>query len=162
MKTNPLLQPKGPWLHLLVAAESEVCDRIGALQKSASAMVEARLIRGHKMRTAGALFDEFAAALQFPCYFGENWDALNDCLTDLVWLPGKAYILFITNSHRLLEEAGSEERRRFLELLAHIAESWSKPGRMQAFHAVLQCSPEHEAKLRQNLQAAHVRYDDLK
>src|SRR5262245_61564665 len=103
MKANPVLKSTGPWLHLLTASESEACDRLWALQK-ASVKVVARLIRGHKARTTVALFDEFAAALQFPGYFGENWDAFMECLTDLEWLPGDAYVLFITNSNRLLEE----------------------------------------------------------
>jgi len=34
-----------------------------------------RLVRGHKSRAVDGLFDEFAAALQFPYYFGANWAA---------------------------------------------------------------------------------------
>lgn len=160
MKANPLLQPKGPWLHVLVATESETCDRLAALRKPASAMVVARLIRGHKARTAAALFDEFAAALQFPYYFGENWDALDECLSDLEWLPGKAYVLFITNSDRLLEEEPPEEMRSFLRLLARIAEEWATRS-AKPFHVVLQCASERESRLRQNLHAAHVAHAHL-
>jgi hypothetical protein len=28
-----------------------------------------------------------ADALEFPAWFGHNWDALADCLTDLAWRP---------------------------------------------------------------------------
>lgn len=34
-----------------------------------------------------ALLDEIASALAFPDWFGRNWDALDDCLGDLSWLP---------------------------------------------------------------------------
>ncbi|WP_199922364.1 barstar family protein [Microterricola viridarii] len=43
-----------------------------------------RVVRGRKMRTLRPLFDEFAAALQFPLYFGENRDAFYERLSDLV------------------------------------------------------------------------------
>jgi hypothetical protein len=168
MKSNSLLQPKAPWLHLLVASESEVCDRMLAMQESASGKVVARLIRGHKAKRTAVLFDEFAAALQFPCYFGENWDAFEECLNDLEWLPGDAYVLFITNSNRLLEEESPEELRQLLDLLANAGAEWAKavtgerPGSAKPFHAVLQCTQQDEPGLRQRIQATRVAFDVLK
>jgi hypothetical protein len=35
------------------------------------------------LRDEQAVFQEFAAQLQFPGYFGRNWDAVVDCLDDL-------------------------------------------------------------------------------
>lgn len=44
-----------------------------------------------------ALLRRFATALDFPPWFGHNWDALDDCLTDLDWLPaGMAYVLCLS------------------------------------------------------------------
>ena len=34
-----------------------------------------------------------ADAMQFPAYFGRNWDALDDCLNDLSWAPASGYIV---------------------------------------------------------------------
>jgi RNAse (barnase) inhibitor barstar len=34
-----------------------------------------------------ALLAELAQRLQFPDYFGANWDALHECIRDLSWLP---------------------------------------------------------------------------
>jgi len=37
-----------------------------------------------------------ALALHFPAYFGQNWDAFEDCLTDLDWLTGRGHVLVYT------------------------------------------------------------------
>ena len=52
-------------------------------------------VRGSKLNFAtialqgitdkAALLRKIAAELGFPDWFGENWDALEDCLTDLTW-----------------------------------------------------------------------------
>jgi RNAse (barnase) inhibitor barstar len=39
------------------------------------------------VRDKAALFDELDRRLQFPDYFGGNWDALWECICDLSWLP---------------------------------------------------------------------------
>ncbi|MFK0294166.1 barstar family protein [Streptomyces sp. NPDC090442] len=44
-----------------------------------------------------AFMDRCAAALDFPAYFGANWDALADCLTDLSWCPpARGRLLVVT------------------------------------------------------------------
>jgi hypothetical protein len=64
-----------------------------------------RTVRGRKMRNAQRLFDEFAAALQFPAYFGENCAAFDECLTDLGWLPaGAGHVLVITEPAEVLAD----------------------------------------------------------
>ncbi len=48
-----------------------------------------------------AIMEQMSAALKFPEYFGKNWDALADCLSDLPdWLePGaKGYMIIITSA----------------------------------------------------------------
>src|SRR5690625_5058438 len=39
------------------------------------------------------LLASIAQALEFPDYFGHNWDALGDCLTDLSWLERPVLML---------------------------------------------------------------------
>jgi hypothetical protein len=79
--------------------------------------LETRWLRASKMRTANELFDEFAAALQFPPYFGENWDGLDECLNDLDWLEGDGAALFILDADQLLSDAPPEDARILFEIL---------------------------------------------
>jgi len=44
------------------------------------------------MVTEDGLYDEFAAALQSPHYFGGNGDALSECLADLSWLSAQSFM----------------------------------------------------------------------
>lgn len=39
------------------------------------------------VRDRQGFMDRAAADLRLPCWFGRNWDALADCLTDLSWWP---------------------------------------------------------------------------
>ncbi len=45
---------------------------------------------GTEMTDKTQLMQEFAAVLNFPEYFGGNWDALHDCLKDVSWLDEEA------------------------------------------------------------------------
>lgn len=38
-----------------------------------------------------------ARDLAFPDWFGFNWDALQDCLTDLSWLPARGYVVVLAH-----------------------------------------------------------------
>jgi RNAse (barnase) inhibitor barstar len=35
-----------------------------------------------------------AEVMKFPAYFGLNWDAFDECITDLTWCPAERYVLF--------------------------------------------------------------------
>lgn len=133
-----------PWSTLLVIPRGT----------SASALVKTppgfalRIIRGKKCRTPSGLFGEFARALAFPDYFGHNWDALEECLADLEWLPAKGYILLITDTQAVLP--GEEEHETLLEVLDDAGEAWSKghtaDGRQAPFHAVFIIAEQDKSK----------------
>jgi hypothetical protein len=119
MDFEPLLAPDAHWLHLTTAGPAEVGDAVAAVNRKPRTV--ARFLRGRKMRTAAALFDEFAAALQFPSYFGENWDALDECLADLSWLPADRYLIAITSAPEVLDVASPADRQLFWDLLKRAA-----------------------------------------
>jgi RNAse (barnase) inhibitor barstar len=48
---------------------------------------------GNLITDVKSLFIQFEKVLAFPDYFGHNWDAVADCLTDLNFSPTEIYIL---------------------------------------------------------------------
>ena len=68
----------------------------------------AQKLDGRALRSKKSLLAGIARALEFPDYFGENWDALDECLNDLEWLDGQAGALVITDAEQLLVEADGE------------------------------------------------------
>ncbi|OQW35195.1 MAG: hypothetical protein A4E19_16610 [Nitrospira sp. SG-bin1] len=108
-----------------------------------------RTIQGKRCRTPSGLFGEFARALAFPDYFGHNWDALEECLADLEWLPGKGYILLITDTEAVLPD-DEEEYETLLEVLDDAGEAWSKGhttgGQRAPFHVVFVITQPNKSK----------------
>lgn len=66
------------------------------------------------------LLKNIAAALDFPDWFGQNWDALEDCLCDL---PGNGYVL-------LFEQAKpGDDLGVLIDVLRSSAQSWATRGK---------------------------------
>lgn len=73
------------------------------------------------------LLARIAAALDFPDWFGHNWDALADCLDDLEWLPADAYVILFEN----VTEAAptlSVDLATALSIFADAADDWALLG----------------------------------
>ena len=75
---------------------------------------------------------EFLAALaqafQMPAWFGANWDALADALSDLSWRPAAGYVLLLQNSGATFNLT-AEDYRMVRELLLEMTSFWKKQGK---------------------------------
>ncbi len=145
MQYSELLKPGKPAIYLL---ETDISGLDSLTRKLAeyNKMTVVRKIRGNKSRTVSSFFDEISAALQFPLYFGENWNAFNDCINDMDWLEGDNYVLLISNTESLLCEADIEDFYIFLKMITTANERWLEPNKYiprsrssTGFHVVLQC-----------------------
>lgn len=115
------------------------------------------LLRGANMRSLEGLFQEFAAAFQFPSYFGENWNALDECIHDLDWLSGDNYIIGINDIQDLLINEEKGELDVLFKILKGGSSEWGMPkdigqawGRQgKPFHWLLQYDTEDATQISQ-------------
>lgn len=112
-----------PNFHVFSGSDAEFGQFTFGINYSHSPEWAVRVVRGHKMRRLDDLFDEFAAAFQFPHYFGENWPAFYECMTDLEWLPAQVYLLGISNATTLLLEE-SPDRSTFIRIIGDVCKYW--------------------------------------
>jgi len=77
-----------------------------------------------------ALLRRIAASLAFPTWFGENWDALEDCLTDLSWREGEGNVLVLEDFQAL----PADDLGVLIDVMRTAAKFWA--GRGKPFFAV--------------------------
>jgi RNAse (barnase) inhibitor barstar len=121
-----------------------------------------RRIRGPKCRDREGFFSEVGAALQVPSYFGENWDALEDVLNDMAWLPGRSYLLLVSAAHELLADAGDDQLRTFAAILNDLrsqSEELEDEEYRSTWHVLSQCPAEEAQVLQQRLREAGAEFE---
>jgi hypothetical protein len=129
-----------PQSHVMIcnATAKELCAYAYRLNYEIGSTYALRLVRGQKMHTLNDLFDEFAASFQFPCYFGENWSAFDECLADLEWLPASGYVLLVLNSAEVLREEPRDEFATFARIVNTISDEWLRV-HQKVFRVLFQC-----------------------
>ena len=80
----------------------------------------------------GEFLERTAAALEFPAWFGGNWDAFFDCLADLGWRPARGHLLVFENTADMRRHA-PEALDTAITILADAAVAWDERGK--AFRA---------------------------
>lgn len=68
-----------------------------------------------------ALLRSVADALSFPAYYGENWNALFDCLRDFHWTDKRSIVLV----HEDVPHIPGDELKVYLEVLREAAADWN-------------------------------------
>lgn len=82
---------------------------------------------GAKVRDKKSFLAKAARALNFPAYFGHNWDAFEECVNDLSWAPASGYILLFQAPERLVKNARADWEIA-VEILATAIENWNELG----------------------------------
>jgi hypothetical protein len=122
------------------------------------------LIDGDNCGTKADFFKQIGEALEFPDFFGSNWDAFNDMVSDLSWLEGDAYLLMVENATDLLSSATDRDFNILLETFADIhAEnrnlSLDDGEEYAALHVLFQCTPAQKADFVSRLEEAEVDFE---
>lgn len=61
-------------------------------------------IDGQQCKSLPAFYSHIARALDFPDYFGNNLDALDEALCDLNWIEEETVLLVIFNYNQFMSE----------------------------------------------------------
>jgi RNAse (barnase) inhibitor barstar len=75
--------------------------------------------------TGDAVLDCLARALKLPEHFGNNFDALYDCLTDLTWQHTSASVIVLTGAESLYT-GDADAWEVLLSVFASAAEYWQE------------------------------------
>jgi hypothetical protein len=85
-----------------------------------------RVVRGNRMTTWRSLFDEFSAAFQFPLYFGGNFDAFLESLSEPDQEPiAGPRVCIISGVEDVLAEEADGAVARFVRILGLARGNWS-------------------------------------
>lgn len=85
------------------------------------------VLDGSKIYDKKTFLEKIARAMRFPDYFGRNWDALNDCVTDMTWTRAEGFVLVFQEPRRFLETS-PKDWDVALEILKSATESWQERG----------------------------------
>ena len=145
-------ETRPPWLLMTQReiARQDVPDGILLVEADAALM----------MNWEEGLFPQLATVFQFPDYFGENCHALDECITDLEWLPAEGYLFVIKNSARLLIEESDDDLEVLLRILDEAGKEWADPyiewwvekREGLPFHMILQMSEDEMPGFRSRLE----------
>ena len=75
-----------------------------------------------------SLFARIAQALAFPDWFGHNWDALADCLSDMEW-QGEAggYLLLFLHAEAM-QAVSADLFAELIDVIDEVARAWHEIG----------------------------------
>jgi len=86
------------------------------------------LIDGSAVYDKQTFLDEAARAMRFPSYFGRNWDAFEECITDLAWAEAPGYVLIYDHA-AVLAAQHPEAWNVAYAIMADAVQTWQKQAR---------------------------------
>jgi RNAse (barnase) inhibitor barstar len=75
----------------------------------------------------GGLSRRRRQGLDFPDWYGHNWDALADCLTDLSWMAADGYVIVLDHADAFASAAPTDFATA-LSIFQDAADTWREDG----------------------------------
>jgi len=116
----------GPWIAVVPGRE---WLRNSRASKPSLLFIE---VKGSRCETKAALLEHFAERLKFPNYFGHNWDAFDECIRELEWLPAPGYVIVVLEADKLLSR-DRDDLHIFIAIMNAAGEEWSP---RKPFHTI--------------------------
>ena len=132
------------------------------LREIGAGKVFAARARGSRMSDFQSMSDELSACLHFPYYYGNNWDAFDECIGDLEWLLAEEVFLFIDDFDRVFPR--NDEGFNFLmeALEDAIQEHENNQEVNQKLRIVLQTTDVGYKSLQSRLRKKNIRLSEFR
>lgn len=78
-------------------------------------------------RDATSLLKLLGHALHFPDWYGQNWDALADCLSDLSWCEADGHVLLLHGSETIRDN-DPQAFETLIDILRDVSAIWREGG----------------------------------
>ncbi len=111
MTFNALKNVAASGLHYLPASQRAIVESAAKRSRLNSYAVDIS-----HLSTISAILEQFGRSLNFPIWYGANFDALFDCLSDSSWQSGKDVLMYIDGMDRLRAD-DPEDFATLLEVL---------------------------------------------
>ncbi|MFM6908074.1 MAG: barstar family protein, partial [Dolichospermum sp.] len=80
-------------------------------------------LNGKKINNKQTFLTQAAEAMEFPTYFGHNWDAFDECITDLTWCPAQRYVILYDHAD-IFAQAEPTQYQIALDIFNSAKEYW--------------------------------------
>jgi len=83
---------------------------------------------GQGITDKASFFAACAEVMEFPDYFGKNWDAFEECLTDLSWAKADGYVVLFDKAGPF-EAISPQDWRTAMDIFGQAVKSWHEAGK---------------------------------
>ena len=85
-------------------------------------------LEGQEIHDKDQFLKQVALALSFPEYFGNNWDAFSDCLTDMSWHETDGFVILYDHFDSLAKHS-PRDFEMALDIFKESEEFWQNQGK---------------------------------